>query len=194
MSFDKFCQEYIQEYPLKGNAYLLRWQPLLDKEEVAALARGCGIPLDEFHRDYVQEYPLSGNAYVTRWQPLLDEEEVAEMAQRLGIPPDVFRRDYVQEYPLRGNAYILLHRDHGCPFLEYGGEQASCTIYAFRPAACRDFTPSLFRPECRQGLARRSSASHLILPSEVYASPEELAAFYDSLKGVEAVGERKCIR
>lgn len=194
MPFDKFCHDYIQEHPLKGNAYLLRWQPLLDREEVAALALEFGIPLDEFYHDYVQEYPLRSNAYITRWQPLLDEDEVAETAYKLGIPLDIFRREYVREYPLKGNAYILLHRNHGCPFLEYDGEQASCTIYAFRPAACRDFIPSLFRPECRQGLARRSSGSQLILPSEVYISPEGLAAFYDSLKSVETVGGRKCIR
>ncbi|MDO8490969.1 MAG: YkgJ family cysteine cluster protein [Dehalococcoidia bacterium] len=43
-----------------------KWQPLLDEEEVAMVARGLGIPLDVFYRDHTERYPVKANAYVFR--------------------------------------------------------------------------------------------------------------------------------
>ena len=41
-----------------------KWQPLLDDEEVAAVAGGLGIPLDIFRRDHIETYPVKANIYV----------------------------------------------------------------------------------------------------------------------------------
>lgn len=111
------------------------------------------------------------------------------MAQGLGISLEEFYQYYVEENPQKLGIYLLRRGEKGCIFLQYEGEQASCIIHPFKPAACRQWMPSLSRLECREGLKRRKGGDHLLLPYEIYASKEELSAFCYSVENLEQIKE-----
>ena len=111
------------------------------------------------------------------------------MAQGLGISLEEFYQYYVEENPQKLGIYLLRQGEKGCIFLQYEGAQASCIIHPFKPAACRQWMPSLSRLECREGLKRRKSDDHLLLPSEIYVSEEELGAFYHSVENLNQIKE-----
>ena len=123
----------------------------------------------------------------TRWQPQIDGEEAGTIAQGLGISLEEFYQYYVEENPRRLGICLLRRDEKGCIFLQYEGEQASCIIHPFKPTACRQWMPSLSRPECKEGLKRRKSGDHLLLPGEIYGSEEELSAFCHSLENLEKI-------
>jgi len=127
----------------------------------------------------------------TRWQPEIDTEEASIIAQGLGVSPGELYQDYLEESPKKLGLYLLRRNEKGCIFLRYEGEKADCVIHSFKPAACRRWMPSLFRPECREGLKRIKSNDHLLLPSEIYYSPEELTTFYHSLEDANKTGANK---
>lgn len=118
----------------------------------------------------------------TRWQPPLDEDEVEVIARGMGMTRDRCFREYVQEYPPKPTTYLIKRKNNACIFLRHEGGRASCAIHPFRPAACRNWAPSLFRPECQEGLRRRQEDGVLVLPEELYPSDKELACFCRSLK------------
>lgn len=111
----------------------------------------------------------------------MGEDEIETIAKGLGMARDKFLREYVQEYPLKPKTYLLRRQNNACVFLKYEEDKASCTIHPFKPAACRNWIPSLSRPECQEGLKRRHKNGLLVLLEELYSSPEELAAFCRSL-------------
>jgi Fe-S-cluster containining protein len=125
----------------------------------------------------------------TRWQPQIDGEEAGIIAQGLEVSLEEFYQYYVEENPLRLGLCLLRRDEKGCIFLQYEGEQASCIIHPFRPTACRQWMPSLSRPECREGLKRCESGDHLLLPSEIYGSEEELSALCHSLENLDKIKE-----
>lgn len=81
-------------------------------------------------------------------------------AQRIAGELGVGREDFVERYTdprWPGTNSLLLRRDDaGCTFFrrEDGNKEGTCTIHTFRPDSCRDWTASLYRPECREGLAK----------------------------------------
>ncbi len=91
----------------------------------------------------------------TKWQPPIDEGEIATIARALNMPVLEFYQKYIQEYPLKPGTYLLRRQGDACVFLKYQEEKAVRTIYPFRPAACRNWTPSLSRRECQEGLKRQ---------------------------------------
>lgn len=95
----------------------------------------------------------------TRYRPKVTSEEIEYIAQQLGIPTQAFISKYVRAIPEKG-ARILYNGDSKCPFLSLDKEsnRATCTIYSFRPQACRNWLPSLSRPECRQGATKLGTA------------------------------------
>lgn len=103
------------------------------------------------------------------------------MSQRLGMSLLAFYRKYIRRHPSRSKAYIFWQCEGDCPFLQRQGEEALCTIHEFKPAACRGWTPSLWREECQAGLKKRLKGLDLIAPDQIYDSAEELAAFCRSL-------------
>ena len=118
----------------------------------------------------------------TRWQPEVAAEEVHRMARGLGVSPQEFRQNYIDEHPYKPGLFLLRRNASGCVFLRYDQGQASCVVHPFRPEACRQWTPSLFRPECREGLNRKAPPDHLLLPDQVCTSPEDLSALCHSLR------------
>lgn len=92
----------------------------------------------------------------SRWQPQVDDEEANIIIQGLGISHEFFHSNYTDELPQIALC-LLRRRESGCIFLRYEGEKAFCSIYTFRPRACRQWTPSLFHPECKEGIRRQES-------------------------------------
>jgi len=101
----------------------------------------------------------------TRHQPPLSPEEVEATARNLKMTTSDFLTEYVQ-ITLAG--YLLRHDERGCVFLnrEAGQATATCRIHPFRPEACRNWIPSLSRPECQEGLMRLQSEDNILLPDE----------------------------
>jgi len=85
-----------------------------------------------------------------RYQPKVSPEEIEAMAFYLSLPPDRFRERYIMVTRI---GYLLSRVRDGCIFLDKDENQpAACRIYPARPASCRDWTASLEKKECREGL------------------------------------------
>jgi Fe-S-cluster containining protein len=91
----------------------------------------------------------------TRYQVLLDEYEIKQVAEYLGINPEKLLADYIDpRWPVPGKFLLKHHDNGGCIFLVHRGKEALCSIHTTKPKPCRDWTPSLSRKECSQGLGR----------------------------------------
>ena len=112
------------------------------------------------------------------YQPQLSPEEADAIARGLGLSTAAFIARYVQMTTV---GYLLRQTARGCVFLTFEKRRARCSIYQFRPDACRNWVASLSRRECREGLARLKAAGKLMLPKELFPSPEAAAKFYSSL-------------
>lgn len=115
-----------------------------------------------------------------RYQPRLTSEEIETIAVGLGLSTDDFLSRYVQVTKV---GYLLRQSERGCVFLSWDreGARASCSIYDFRPESCRHWVPSLSRRECREGLLRLKARGKIMLPEELYTSPEAMDRFYSAL-------------
>lgn len=116
----------------------------------------------------------------TRYQSPLTPEEVETIAGELRVSPSGFLSKYVQ---VTVTGYLLRQTEKGCIFLDWdeGEVTANCSIYPFRPEACRNWTPSLSRRECQEGLTRLKAKDRIIPVQELYPSPEAIERFYESL-------------
>lgn len=110
----------------------------------------------------------------TRYRPEVSLREIEGIARKLGISRESFFSRYVRAVPIK-EGYILQSSDDYCPFLCRDGKsnRYTCAIYAFRPQCCRDWVPSLSRPECREGLGRLGVAGQLLLPVDIYDSQDK---------------------
>ncbi len=92
----------------------------------------------------------------TRYQVCLSLVEARQITDELGFAWDDWLDRYVdQSWP--GVDSLLLRQCEGvCVFLEYieGSNMTHCLIQPFKPSSCRIWTPSLYRRECRDGLAK----------------------------------------
>jgi Fe-S-cluster containining protein len=114
----------------------------------------------------------------TRFRPEVSRREIGRIARKLGIPIEAFFSEYVRRVPIK-EGYILQSSADTCPFLRRDEEstKSACTIYSFRPKACRDWVPSLSRVECREGLSRLKGDSELLLPQDIFDSVEQIKRF-----------------
>jgi len=81
--------------------------------------------------------------------------------------------------------YLLKQTKKGCIFLAWDADgKASCAIYPSRPKACREWTPSLAKPECLEGLAKLNSEGQIMLLNELFPSHEEKKELCRSLEKV----------
>lgn len=122
----------------------------------------------------------------TRYQPPLAPEDIDNIGSALGISRAKCISRYAVKVPTK-EGYLLKRTEQGCVFLAWNVDiRATCTIHPARPKACREWTPSLSRPECREGLAKLKTRGQIILPEELFPSHEEQKELYQSL-GQEAV-------
>ena len=93
----------------------------------------------------------------TCYQAPLEPEDIENIASAMGISGSEFISSYALKVPIK-EGYLLKRTEKGCVFLAWDeDEKACCTIYPSRPKACREWTPSLSRPECLEGLAKLKS-------------------------------------
>ena len=105
----------------------------------------------------------------TCYQPLLGSEEIETIARQLRLSTGTFLARYSQPTVI---GYLLRQTEKGCVFLEWESQtRASCHIYPFRPEVCRNWTASLSRRECLEGLARLKTGGEILLAKELYSSP-----------------------
>lgn len=81
--------------------------------------------------------------------------EARSIADKLGLSWGEFLEKYVdQAYP-GAESFVIRRCNGACIFLEYErSNKTRCLIHPSRPSACREWTPSLYRPECQAGLIR----------------------------------------
>jgi Fe-S-cluster containining protein len=109
----------------------------------------------------------------TCYQPPLTVKEIDSIASALGISRSKCISRYAVKVPIK-EGYLLKNTRKGCVFLAWDADgKARCTIHPSRPKACREWTPSLSRPECREGLAKLKSEGQIMLLEELFPSPEE---------------------
>lgn len=110
------------------------------------------------------------------YHPKVTVEEVELIAERLSVSADEFINRYVTVTKV---GYLLSQTKNGCIFLtwEKKASKTSCSIYSSRPATCRNWVPSLSRPECQEGLVKLQTDNKLLLVSEIFDKQEQLERF-----------------
>ena len=111
--------------------------------------------------------------------------EARRIADELGLPFDQWLATYVDKHWQRPESFLLRRRNGACIFLEHGqrGNETSCLIHHVRPSACRDWTPSLYRRECREGLVKYWGLS-VNQSGQVEGTREKLEEFHNFLNSL----------
>ena len=118
----------------------------------------------------------------TCYQAPLTSEDIDNIASALGISRSKCISRYALKVPIK-EGYLLKRTEKGCVFLAWDADsKARCTIHPSRPEACREWTPSLSKPECLEGLAKLKSRGHTMLLGELFSSPKEQKELYRSLE------------
>jgi len=110
-----------------------------------------------------------------RYQPRVTDKEIEAMTTKLGMAKCEFISRYVQQAPV-GEGFVLRRSGNGCVFLSFDerSKKAKCTIYPVRPNACRNWTASLSRLECQEGLARLKLQGTIVTPKDMYPSQKSI--------------------
>ena len=90
-----------------------------------------------------------------RYQARLTPIEAHRIADALGISPNEFIKKYTDPRWGSSHSFLLRSEKSACVFLENTeGKQNLCQIHPVRPVSCREWTASLNRKECREGLTK----------------------------------------
>ena len=109
----------------------------------------------------------------TCYQSPLTLEDIDNIASALRISRSKCISKYAVKVPIK-EGYLLKRTKKGCVFLAWDEDgKARCIIHPSRPKACREWTPSLAKPECREGLAKLKSKGQIMLLEELFACQEE---------------------
>ena len=118
----------------------------------------------------------------TQYQPTLAPEDMDNIASALGISRKKCISRYAVKVPIK-EGYLLKRTEKGCVFLAWDENgRATCTIHPSHPKACREWTPTLSRPECLEGLAKLKSRGQIMLLEELFSSQKDRQNLYSSLK------------
>jgi Fe-S-cluster containining protein len=118
----------------------------------------------------------------TCYQAPLTPEDIDNIASALGIPRAKCISKYALKVPIK-EGYLLKHTKKGCVFLVWDADgKARCTIHPSRPKACREWMPSLSKPECLEGLAKLKSRGQIMLLEEIFSSRKDRQDLYSSLE------------
>ena len=90
----------------------------------------------------------------TRYRIRLSLLEARRIAEGMGLAWGDFLRQYIDRYYPGAQDFIVRQRNGACIFLKLvrDKKKADCLIHPFKPAACREWVPSLLRRDCREGL------------------------------------------
>ena len=118
----------------------------------------------------------------TCYQPPLTSEDIDSIASALGISRSKCISRYARKVPIK-EGYLLKHTKKGCVFLAWDADgKARCTIHPSRPEACREWTPSLSKPACIEGLSKLKSRGNIMILEELFPSHDEQEELYRSLE------------
>jgi Fe-S-cluster containining protein len=118
----------------------------------------------------------------TCYQAPLTSKDIDNIASALGISSSKCISKYAVKVPIK-EGHLLKHTKKGCVFLAWDADgKARCTIYPSRPKACREWTPSLSKPECLEGLAKLKSEGQIMLLEELFSSQKDKQDLYSSLE------------
>ena len=118
----------------------------------------------------------------TCYQAPLTPEDIDNIVSALGISRSKCISRYALKVPIK-EGYLLKHTKKGCVFLAWDADgKARCTIHPSRPKACREWTPSLSKPECLEGLAKLKSREQIMLLNELFISRKEQKEIYRTLQ------------
>lgn len=119
----------------------------------------------------------------TSYQPPLTSEDIDNIASALCISRSKCISRYAHKASIK-EGYLLKHTKEGCVFLAWDVDgKARCTIHPSRPKACREWTPSLSKPECLEGLAKLKSRGQILLLEELFSSEQDRRDLHLSLEG-----------
>jgi Fe-S-cluster containining protein len=119
----------------------------------------------------------------TSYQAPITLEDIDNIASALGISRSKCISKYAMKVPIK-EGYLLKHTKKGCVFLAWDADgKARCRIHRSRPKACREWAPSLAKPECLEGLAKLKSRGQIILLEELLSSQKDRQDLYSSLEG-----------
>ena len=92
----------------------------------------------------------------TRYQVRLSLVEARQIADELGFAWDEWLDRYVDQSWPGADSLLLRQYKGACIFLEHveGSNMTRCLIQPFKPSSCREWKPSLYRRECREGLVK----------------------------------------
>ena len=83
------------------------------------------------------------------------------------------------------DSFLLRHWNGACVFLERieARKLTRCLIHSFKPSACREWTPSLYRRDCQEGLIKYWGLT--VSPSGQFeGSQQKLPEFYSFLESL----------
>jgi len=110
--------------------------------------------------------------------------EAHRIADALGIIWNEFEQQYLEPHWPESSCYLLRKLEDSCIFLikreATDTGKASCRIHPFRPDACREWTPSLYRRPCQEELTRRWGLA-INAREQIEGSAENLREFHTSL-------------
>ena len=116
------------------------------------------------------------------YQAPLTSEDIDNIALALGVSRAKCISKYAVKVPIK-EGYLLKRTDIGCVFLAWDTDgKAHCTIHPSRPKACREWTPSLSKPECLEGLAKLKSEGQIMLIEELFSYQIDKQDLYSSLE------------
>ncbi len=92
----------------------------------------------------------------TKYQIHLTMIEARRIADELGITWDEWLDRYTDQNWPESNSFLLRRCQRVCVFLKRmeGSNITRCLIQSFKPSACREWNPSLYRRDCQEGLAK----------------------------------------
>ncbi len=91
-----------------------------------------------------------------RYQVRLGLIEARRIADELVLTLDEFVEKYVDRHWPGSEDFLLRRREGSCVFLENveGAKMTRCLVHPFKPYACAEWNPSMYRKECQEGLAK----------------------------------------
>ncbi len=120
-----------------------------------------------------------------RYQVGLNLMEAQRIADDLRLSLGVFLERYVDKRWHGLESFLLRQLDGACIFLEHtkGNKKTTCLIHRVKPAHCREWTPSLYRRECRDGLAKYWKLT-VSLTGQLEGTEEKLRDFHSFIESL----------
>lgn len=126
----------------------------------------------------------------TRYQVRITLAEAGWIANELGMGLEEFLLDYADQRWAGAQSFVLRHRDGACMFLARDDHQpfrSRCLVHGFKPISCQMWRPTVYRRECRAGLAKYWGIT--VSPEgKIEGSPEAVEAFNGYVRMMHGTG------